>query len=104
VPPPLELLLDGVPDAVARERDRAWSARRRGLFVLGGAAAAEIALLFVRARRSQRRLVAHLEQAAGADAPHALDAAKTSAGVWVFVFAALVAFAFAVVAALATFR
>jgi hypothetical protein len=111
---PLELLLDGVPAALAHEKARAWSARRAGLVLIGLAGLAEVLLLLLQSRAAQRRLEAHLDAASaggeGSEAMPAADRAKLMgaarehpvlrAGVVV----ALVALGFAMVGALATFR
>ncbi|HVY48212.1 MAG TPA: hypothetical protein VHB21_20130, partial [Minicystis sp.] len=72
--------------------------------VLAAAALAEVLLLVARGRMAQAKLEAHLA-AASEDAPaEALRAARSPAGYWALASAALVAFAFAIVAALAALR
>ena len=114
----IALLADGLPAAEARERARAGRARSAGLAVVGAAAIAEVLLLLVRSRRAQRRWEAHLEEAgggpgggageaaplAGADRERLLASARAEPALRVLAFAALVGLAFAMVAALATFR
>jgi hypothetical protein len=114
IPRPVELLLDGVPAAEAREAARARTARRWGMLVLAAAGVLEVLLLAGRSRSAQRRLEAHLAEAAAraneeaGGAPGALvdlsRAAERGLGARLAVYAALVALAFAMVGALASFR
>jgi hypothetical protein len=107
-------LLDGVPAAVARDDRRAGGARRVGLTLIGAAALAEIVLLLLLSRASQRRLDAHITEASSAeegglalpDADRAklMEAAREHPLLRALLAAALLALAFAMVAALATFR
>lgn len=118
-PPALELLLDGVPDAEAREQSRAARARRAALGVVGASALFEILLLFFRSKRAQRELDEGLAEAVAAPAdpgsglevpvPEAdrkqiLAAAREHPTLRVALAIALVLLAFAVVAAVSTFR
>jgi hypothetical protein len=107
-PRPLALLLDGLPAALAREKQRAWATRRAGLVLIGAAALAEVLLLLTASRASQRRLDAHLTQASGsmpaADRARLLGAAREYPVLRALLAAALVGLAFAMVAALSTFR
>ncbi len=103
-PPSLALILDGMPQAIAAERGRAWRVRRWGLLVLAAAAAAEILLLLARGRRAQQKLEAHLAQASGELDGEAMRAADSPAAYWALASAGLIAFAFAIVAGLAAFR
>jgi hypothetical protein len=75
----VELLIDGVPGAEARERARAGAAKRAAMMVVGAAALVEILLLVLRSRASQRALEAHLLRASGSLAG-AGDTAGGSAG------------------------
>ncbi|APR87169.1 hypothetical protein A7982_12518 [Minicystis rosea] len=112
--PGLPLLLDGVPAALAREQQRAWAARRTGLMLIGAAALAEMLLLLLQSRASQRRLEAHLASASaagqGTDALPAADRARLMSAarehpvLRAVLLVSLVGLAFAMVAALATFR
>ena len=113
-PPPVPSLLDGVPAAVARDALRAWGARRVGLTLIGAAALAEIVLLLLLSRASQRRLEAHITAASSAqegslalpDADRAklMEAAREHPLLRLLLAVALLVLAFAMVAALATFR
>jgi hypothetical protein len=118
-PPELDLLLDGLPDAFLREAERAARARRAALQVVGASALFEILLLFLRSRRAQRKLDDGLADAAGAqgepgsglevpvaeaDRKQILAAAREHPALRVALAVALVLLAFAVVAAMATFR
>jgi hypothetical protein len=118
-PPALELLLDGLPDAFAREAARAARARRAALQVVGASALFEILLLFFRSKRAQRKLDEGLAEAAQtqgdpgsglevpvpeADRSQILAAAREHPALRVALAVALVLLAFAVVAAMATFR
>ena len=108
------LLADGLPAAEAREQARAARARRAGLAVVGAAALAEALLVLALARKARRRLAAHLaeasaDEARGAPIPEAdrariLASARAEPALWALTLAALCAFGFAAVAALATFR
>ena len=104
----LELLLDGVPAAVEREKLRAWTARRNGLLVIGAAALAEVLLFLLQSRASQRRLDAHLRQASAelseADRAQVLGAGREQPLLRALLAMALVGLGFALVAALSTFR
>ena len=107
-PQPLALLLDGMPAAQDREKQRAWGARRTGLFLIGAAALAEVLLLLAQSRASQRQLEAHLSEASGtlpeADRALLLGAAREHPVLRALLAVALVGLAFALVAALSTFR
>ena len=104
----LEMLLDGVPAAVEREKLRAWAARRAGLLVIGAAALAEVLLLLSQSRTSQRRLDAHLLRASATlpeeDRRRLLGAGRESPLLRASLAMALVGLGFALVAALSTFR
>ncbi|UQA55422.1 hypothetical protein [Polyangium aurulentum] len=117
--PRIEPLLDGMPDAEAREKARAGRARRAAIQVVGASALFEILLLLVRSRRAQQKLEEGLADAAvrGADpglglevpVPEAdrrgvLRAARERPTLRVALAVALVLLAFAVVAAVSTFR
>jgi hypothetical protein len=106
--PPLSLLLDGLPAAQEREWQRAWASRRAGLVLVGAAALAEVLLLLVQSRAAQRRLEQHLDEASGAlpaaDRARLLSAAREHPGLRALLAVALVGLAFALVAALSTFR
>ena len=113
-PPALPSLLDGVPAAVARDERRARVARWIGLTLIGAAALAEVVLLLLLGRASQRRLDAHIAAASSAeegslalpDADRAMlmEAAREHPLLRALLAAALLVLAFAMVAALATFR
>ena len=66
--PRLELLLDGSAAAETREHARASSARRAAVFLVAVAALAEILLILVRTRRSQRDLDTNLAAAVSLEA------------------------------------
>ena len=110
----MSLLLDGLPASQARERDRAWAARRAGLALLGLAALAEVLLILMQSRAYQRRLEAHLREASAADGEREalseadrqrlLGSAREHPALRAIVMVCLVALAFAMIAALATFR
>jgi hypothetical protein len=110
----MTLLLDGLPAAKARERARAWSARRAGLVLLGMAALAEVLLILLQSRAYQRTLEAHLREASDkgadgeglsqADRDKLLGSATEHPALRAIVMVCLVALAFAMMAALATFR
>ena len=108
VPRPLDLLLDGVPSALEREKQRAWVTRRAGLLLIGAAALAEALLLLAGGRASQRRLEAHMIDASGtlpaADRARLLGATREHPVLRALLAVALVGLAFAMVAALTTFR
>jgi hypothetical protein len=108
VAPPLALLLDGLPAAQDRERQRAWASRRVGLILIGAAAIAEVLLLLVQSRAAQRRLEEHLAEASGtlpeADRARLMDSAREHPLLRALLAVALVGLAFALVAALSTFR
>ncbi len=108
VPRPIDLLLDGVPGALEREKQRAWVTRRAGLLLIGSAALAEVLLLLSAGRASQRKLEAHMIDASGtlpaADRARLLAAAREHPLLRALLAAALVGLGFAMVAALATFR
>jgi hypothetical protein len=105
---PIGLLFDGLPGALGREQQRAWATRRAGLVLIGVAALAEVLLLFLTGRASQRRLEAHLVAASEAlpeaDRAAVLSAAREHPALRALLAAALVGLAFAMVAALSTFR
>jgi hypothetical protein len=105
-PPRIELLLDGVPGAEARERERASGARRVGVMLIAAAAVAEVLLLVLRSRAAQRRLEAHLAGAAesAGERERLLGAAREHPLLGALVGAALIGLAFALVMALATLR
>jgi hypothetical protein len=106
--PPLALLLDGLPAAQDRERQRAWASRRVGLILIGAAALAEVLLLLVQSRAAQRRLEEHLADASDAlpeaDRARLMDSAREHPLLRALLAVALVGLAFALVAALTTFR
>lgn len=116
--PRLELLLDGSSAAEAREHARAASARRAAVFLVAVAALAEVLLILVRTRRSQRDLDANLAAAvsleasdeAGAPIPsedqHRIVAAarESHPALRVALVITLVTLGFALFAALSTFR
>ncbi len=108
VAPPMALLLDGLPAAQEREAARAAAARRAGLWLVGAAALAEILLLLAVSRSSQRALEAHFVQASDAlpeaDRARLLDAAREHPVLRALLAAALVGLAFALAAALSSFR
>ncbi len=105
---PIRLLFDGLPGAVAREDQRASWARRAGLVLVGAAALAEVLLLLLLARDSQRKLTAHLVEASAAmpegDCARVIAAGHEHPALRALLAAALVGLAFAMVAALSTFR
>jgi hypothetical protein len=113
-PPRMSTLLDGVPAAVARDDRRAWAARRVGLTLIGAAALAEVVLLLLLSRASQRRLEAHITAASSveegslalpdADRVKLMEAAREHFLLRTLLAVALLVLAFAMVAALATFR
>jgi hypothetical protein len=104
----VQLLLDGVPAAVEREKVRAWAARRAGLWVIGAAALAEVLLMIAQSRASQRKLDAHLIHASAAmpdaDRVRLLRAAREHPLLHGLLAVSLVSLGFAMVAALSTFR
>jgi hypothetical protein len=101
-------LLDGIPAALDREKQRAWATRRSGLVLIGVATLAEILLLLLQGRASQRKLDAHLAQASESlpeeDRARLRKAAREHPALHALVAVSLVALAFAMVAALSTFR
>ena len=107
-PQPLALLLDGLPAALEREKQRAWTTRRSGLVLIGAAALAEVLLLLFQGRDSQRKLEAHLEEASGsvseADRARLRSAGRDHPLMRAVLVVALVGLGFAMVAALSTFR
>jgi hypothetical protein len=112
-PPPLDVVLDGLPAAERREAERAAKARFAGALVIGAAALVEALLLVLRTRRAQRKLEAHLAAAtAGASESEVSSADRENLGrmarehpiLQASVLAAVVLLAFAIVGALATFR
>jgi hypothetical protein len=102
------LLLDGLPAAIGRENQRAWTTRRSGLVLIGAAALAEVLLLLLQGRASQRKLDAHLLHASEtmpeADRARLLRSGREHAGLHALTAVSLVGLAFAMVAALSTFR
>ncbi|MFT3769327.1 MAG: hypothetical protein QM820_28145 [Minicystis sp.] len=110
----IHLLLDGVPAALEREKQRAWAARRAGLVLIGLAALAEVLLLLLQSRAAQRRLEAHLTSASAAgeagdalpadDRARLMGAAREHPLLRAVVLISLVALGFAMIGALATFR
>lgn len=108
VPRLLALLLDGIPGALEREKQRAWVTRRAGLLLIATAALAEVLLLLTGGRASQRRLEAHMTGASGtlpeADRAKLLDSAREQPVLRALLVVALVGLGFAMVGALATFR
>ncbi|MDC3956843.1 hypothetical protein [Polyangium jinanense] len=116
--PRLELLLDGSAAAEAREHARASSARRAAVFLVAIAALAEVLLILVRTRASQRDLDANLAAAvsleasdeAGAPIPsedqrRIVEAARDRhPALRVALVITLVVLGFALFAALSTFR
>lgn len=124
-PRALELLLDGLPEAEAREKARAWAARRAGLLVVAAAALLTMLLILQRSQASQRKLEAHLIAAStartggeqdkesardaapalsDADQASLLAAAREQPLLRVLVALAVVGLAFAIMGALSTFR
>jgi hypothetical protein len=108
VPQPLALLLDGLPTGLDREKQRASATRRAGLWLIGAAALAEVLLLLVASRASQRKLEAHLIEASGpmpeADRARLLQSAREHPVLRALLAVSLVGLSFAMVAALSTFR
>ncbi|MDI1483556.1 hypothetical protein [Polyangium sp. y55x31] len=116
--PRLEPLLDGSAAAEAREHARASSARRAAVFLLAVAALAEVLLILVRTRRSQRDLDANLAAAVSAEASDEAGAPIPSEdqrrivatardshpALRVALVITLVTLGFALLAALSTFR
>ncbi len=103
--PALELLLDGVPAAIAKEKDRAWRARLAGLVVLGTAAAVEVVLLLLLSRSAQRNLEKHLGEASeGEERAVVMRSAKENPVLRVLLFVAVIALGFAMMGAIAAFR
>ncbi len=112
--PKLELLLDGLPGAEAREKQRAWHARRLGIGIIALGALIEAVLLVALGRRAQRRLEAHLASASAGGTSDALSESDRAAVLGaarerrplakLAVALALVALGFALVAALAWYR
>ncbi len=107
-PPPLALLVDGLPTALEREKQRAWATRRAGLWLIGAAALAEVLLLLVASRASQRKLEAHLTEASGpmpeADRERLLQSSREHPVLRALLAVSLVGLSFAMVVALSTFR
>ncbi|MDI1446842.1 hypothetical protein [Polyangium sp. 6x1] len=116
--PRLELLLDGSAAAEAREHARASSARRAAVFLVAVAALAEVLLILVRTRASQRDLDTNLAAAvsletsdeAGAAIPSedqqriVASARDSHPALRVALVITLVTLGFALLAALSTFR
>jgi hypothetical protein len=115
----VELLVDGVPGAEGREAERAAGARRIGVMILVLAAVLEVMLLLVQSREAQRRLEQHLTRAAelvaaasagveptmsAEDKAALMGSARENPRVRTFAFAALIALAFALVAAFVSIR
>ena len=104
----LTLLLDGLPVALEREKQRAWATRRSGLVLIGAAALAEVLLLLLQGRASQRKLDAHLIEASEtlpeADRAKLLRAGREHPALHALTAVSLVGLAFAMVAALSSFR
>jgi hypothetical protein len=107
-PQHMTMLLDGLPAAQDREKQRTWATRKTGLVLIGAAALAEVLLLLLQGRASQRRLEAHLEEASGpmpeADRARLMGAAREHPLLRALTAVTLVGLAFAMVAALSTFR
>jgi hypothetical protein len=107
-PQPMAMLLDGLPAAQEREKQRAWATRKTGLVLIGAAALAEVLLLLLQSRASQRRLEAHLQDASTAmpeaDRARLMGAAREHPLLRALTAVTLVGLAFAMVAALSTFR
>jgi hypothetical protein len=105
---PMAMLLDGLPAAQEREQLRAWATRRTGLVLIGAAAVAEVLLLLLQSRASQRRLEAHLREASGAmseaDQAQVMGSAREHPLLRALTAVTLVGLGFAMVAALSTFR
>jgi hypothetical protein len=124
----VEILLDGLPAAEARERARASASRRAAALLVGAAAIFEVLLLLLRSRASQRALEKHLVDAAGvselegatwspeepararpaplsaADKEKLIASARDHPVLWALAFSALVGLGFALVLAFATLR
>lgn len=107
-PEPLALLVDGLPAALDREKQRAWTTRRSGLVLLGAAALAEVLLLLLQGRDAQRKLEAHLDEASAplpeADRAKLIGASREHPLMRAVLAVALVGLAFAMLGALSTFR
>jgi len=103
--PRIELLLEGGAAAEASERARAAHARKIAFFLVAAAALAEVLLIVVRSRQSQRDLDQKLgEASAGVDQAAIVATGKLDhPGLRVALAAALVLLAFAMIAALSTF-
>jgi hypothetical protein len=105
--PRLELLIDGLPQALASEKGRAFRARRAGVVVIGAAGVVEILLLLLRGRQAQRALELHLSTALGEEgkrnpAPAGL-LSRSDRVLFGLLSAAVIGFAFALLAAFASF-
>jgi hypothetical protein len=109
LPRPLELLFDGMAAAERREQGRAWEARRAGMFVVAAAAIVEVLLLILRNRSAQKTLEAHLVEAwaegmSAEDKRKVLKSGRDYPLLRALVAAAVLALAFAIIAALGTLR
>jgi hypothetical protein len=106
--PRIGLLLDGVPAALNRDKERAWAARRTGLVLIGIAAMAEVLLLLAQSRAAQRRLDAHFADSAAPlpeeDRRRLLGATHERPVLRALLLVSLTALGFALIAALSTFR
>jgi len=103
----LDLLIDGAPIAEARELERAAKARYMAAFLVGAAALAEVLLIVLRSRQAQQELEKNLGEAmprARKTREKILQASRGAGALRVALAAALVLLAFAMVAALLTFR
>jgi hypothetical protein len=104
IAPELRVLLDDVPAAIARERSRSGEARSMAAYVIAAAGLLEVSLLLARARAAKLALEAHLS---GVNVDASTERKITSEGrapwLWTLVLASVLAFAFAMFAALATF-
>jgi hypothetical protein len=109
LPRPLTLLFDGMAAAEAREQQRAWEARRAGMFVVAAAAIVEVLLLILRNRSAQKTLEAHLveataEEMSAEDRGKVLKSGRDYPVLRALVAAAVLGLAFAIIAALGTLR
>ncbi len=113
IPRPVDVLIDGMPEVEAREGRRAGDARGSAMLLLGAAGLAEALLLARQSRLSRQRLEQHF--AAAAEAAKAdvaaggptIDLSRTTErglGFALALYGALIVLAFAMVAALASFR
>ena len=104
VPRAIEVLIDGVPEGEVRESTRARRARWASLFLIAATGLFEVLLLAKLSRRAARKLDDHLRQASADGTVDVSRAAERGLGLELGIYGALIALAFAMLAALASFR